>query len=207
MEEKAVKSAVCKNAISFSTGTDRRQFVQSACPLASVFALAGKSSTQEGVGQESPALQLETEDRIALALMRFKMGFHCSQSVLEAYAEDFGFEPELARKLASALAGGSTVGGECGAVASGYLILGLKYGQTIPAHGNLRREKRLWNRVRDFVSEFEKRHGSINCRDLLGIDVSTEEGWKRAVREDLFHTRCVSFIRDAITILESLARA
>jgi C_GCAxxG_C_C family probable redox protein len=135
--------------------------------------------------------------------MRFRMGFHCSQCVFEAYASDYGLEPELARRLASALAGGSTVGGECGAVASGYLVLGLRHGRTLPAHGKVERESELWDRVRQFVAEFRKRHGSINCRELLGVDVFTAEGQREAVKKGLFVTRCPQYIRDAITILEA----
>jgi C_GCAxxG_C_C family probable redox protein len=206
MKENPMKTKGGEGEGYLSTGTDRRQFVQRACPLVSAFAVANTLSAAEGRQQANASSILTTEDRLALALMRFKMGFHCSQSVLEAYAEDFGLEPELTRRLASAIAGGSTVGGECGAVASGYLVLGLKYGQTVPAHGNLEREKELWDRVKRFVSEFTKRHGAINCRELLGIDVSTEEGWKEGNQMNLFRTRCPNFIRDAITILDSLDR-
>jgi len=136
--------------------------------------------------------------------MRFEMGFHCSQSLLEAYAEEFGIEPELARKIASALAGGSTVGGECGAVSGGYLVLGLRHGRTIPAHGDVNREKELFDRVKLFVDEFKKRHGSINCCELLGIDVFTDQGREEGLRGNLFATRCPRFIQDAIVILDEL---
>jgi C_GCAxxG_C_C family probable redox protein len=136
--------------------------------------------------------------------MRFKMGYHCSQAVLEAYASDCGLEPEMARRLSSALAGGSTVGGECGAVASGYLVLGLKHGRTLPAHGNVQKESELWDRVRQFVAEFKKRHGAITCRELLGVDVFTAEGQREAEKRGLFVARCPQHIRDAITILDEL---
>jgi C_GCAxxG_C_C family probable redox protein len=136
--------------------------------------------------------------------MRFGNGFHCSQSLLEAYAEDFGLDPHLARRLASALAGGSTVGGECGAVASGYLVLGLRHGNTFPAYGDVDKEAELFGRVERFVDEFKKRHGAINCRELLGVDAFTPEGREEGLRKNLFVTRCPNFIRDAITILDSL---
>ena len=112
--------------------TARRTFLTAACGISS--GLTGFSI------QETPDTDWATEDRIALALMRFEMGFHCAQCVLEAYSEDFGMDSKLARKLANGLAGGSTVGGECGAVGSGYLVLGLRYGNTMPAHGVEARE-------------------------------------------------------------------
>ncbi len=178
----------------------RRRFLVTSCCLASSLALR----TAPSAGQGSSALDLTTEDRIALALMRFQMGFHCSQCVLEAYAEDFGFEPELARRLAAALAGGSTVGGECGAVGSGYLVLGLKFGRSLAAHGDVERESELWNRVRRFVAEFKQQHGAIDCRELLGVDVFTDLGRKEALRNNLFVDRCPGYIRSSIAILDSL---
>lgn len=179
---------------------ERRKLLAVACSVGPILALAGKASP----GQLSEALSLTTEDRIALALMRFKMGFHCSQSVFEAYAEDFGIEPRLARRIAAGLAGGSTVGGECGAIGSGYLVLGLRHARVVPAHGDVEKEDELFDRVKRFVDEFKKRHGSINCRELLGLDVFTEEGRAEGQRKNLFATRCPNFIRDAITILDEL---
>jgi C_GCAxxG_C_C family probable redox protein len=137
--------------------------------------------------------------------MHFKMGFHCSQSVLEVYAEEFGIDPMVARRIAAALAGGSAVGGECGAISSGYLVLGLRYGRVVPAHGDVEKERALFDRVKRFVDEFKKRHGSINCHELLGIDVFTKTGRAEGLRANLFATRCPHFIRDAITILDELS--
>lgn len=174
----------------------RRTFLASACCFGSGLSAA--------LGRDPSESLLTTEDRVALALMRFEMGFHCSQCVLEAYSEDFGLEPELTRRLAAGLAGGSTVGGECGAVASGYLVLGLRYGRSLPAHGDESREEELWNRIRRFVAEFESRHGSLSCRELLGLDVFTSQGRQEALRKNLFATRCPNFIRDSINILDSL---
>jgi C_GCAxxG_C_C family probable redox protein len=178
----------------------RREFIAGSCCLGSTLGVffAGPS------GQELPASLMTTEDRIAFALMRFEMGFHCSQCVLEAYAEDFGIEPELGRRLSAGLAGGSTVGGECGAVGSAYLVLGLRYGKSLPSHGNEAREPELWNRIRRFVAEFRRRHGAIDCRDLLGVDVFTSEGREEALRRNLFAERCPNYIRDSITIIDSL---
>jgi C_GCAxxG_C_C family probable redox protein len=136
--------------------------------------------------------------------MRFREGFHCSQSVFEAYAADFDLDPQLARRLAAALAGGSTVGGECGVVGSAYLVLGLKYAGDRAAHGDTEREDRLWSRVRQFLSEFRKRNGAITCVELLGVDAFSREGREEALRKNLFVKRCPKYIRDGIEILDSL---
>jgi C_GCAxxG_C_C family probable redox protein len=138
-----------------------------------------------------------------MAVSRFAEGFHCSQSVLATYA-GAGLSETAALRMAAALAGGSTVGGECGAVAAGYLVLGLRHGGTVPVFGDVESERELFDRIRGFVAEFKKRHGAITCRDLLGVDVFTPQGLAEGRRRGLFRERCPRYIRDAITILESL---
>jgi C_GCAxxG_C_C family probable redox protein len=188
------------------TSVGRRQFLASwsLCPLVA-FAAGCATQDAENDGEESTSpLPRTTEDRVELALRRFQGGFHCSQSVLEAYAADFGLDPELARRIAAGLAGGSTVGGECGAVSAAYLVLGLRHGRTTPAYGDVEQEKELWDRVRSFVEEFESRHGALTCRELLGVDAFSREGYEEASRRKLFRTRCPSYVQDAVEILDSL---
>jgi C_GCAxxG_C_C family probable redox protein len=152
----------------------------------------------------APRPQLTCEQRVAVALTQFEAGFHCSQSVLEAYVDDFGLDPIAMRKMGAAIAGGSTAGGECGAVASGYLILGLRHGTGQPTACQPGFEQALVSRLRQFVAEFRRRNGAITCRELLGIDVFDRVQWEAGQRRRIFATRCPGFIRDAITILEEL---
>ena len=183
---------------------DRRRLLTAACSLGPALALGGRFPLLQTDRAGTAGIQRTTGDRIALALMRFQMGYHCSQSVLEAYAYDFDLDPELARRMATALAGGSTVGGECGAISSGYIVLGLKHSQKLPAHGDVEKEMEVFGRVKRFIDEFRERHGAITCHELLGVDVFTKEGREEGLRKNLFATRCPNHIRDAITILDSL---
>jgi len=74
-----------------------------------------------------------TMNRIETALFRFAVGFNCSQSVLSAYAEHFGFDEETAMKISSGFGGGmGRMADTCGAVTGAYMVLGLKYGQNSP---------------------------------------------------------------------------
>jgi C_GCAxxG_C_C family probable redox protein len=183
---------------------ERRRFLAAACALVPTLAVAATPPQGAEARNESASLNIPTEARVDRALREFGMGFHCAQSVFEAYAADFGIDPMVARRMTNALAGGSGIGGECGAVASGYLILGLRHGSTTPAHGDVDKEVELFGRISRFVEEFKKRHGGMTCRELLGLDVFTKEGREEALRKDLFTTRCPNYIRDAIAIVDSL---
>jgi len=182
----------------------RRRFLAAACSFAPTLALAEDLPPHEGRGHEASSTGLPTEARVDKALRQFGVGFHCAQSVFEAYAADFGIDPLVARRMANALAGGSGIGGECGAVASCYLVLGLRHGNTKPVYGDVDKEVELFSRISRFVDEFKRRHGAITCRELLGADVFTQEGREQALRKELFSTRCPNYIRDAITIVDSL---
>ena len=173
-----------------------------ACLVAARTAAAGEAGARPASPDEP--LPLTADDRVYLAVSRFEQGFHCAQSVLAAYS-DVGLSEEAALKMGAALAGGSTVGGECGAVAAGYLVLGLRHARTVPTFGEVEKEKELFDRIRRFVEEFRKRHGAITCRELLGVDVFTKEGLAEGRQRGLFRERCPRYVRDAITILESVS--
>ena len=170
----------------------RREF------LAGIGALASVRPTEDRDGILSPELRAE------VAVMSFESGLHCAQAVLEAYAEDCGLDPMLARRMGAALAGGSTVGGECGAVAAGYLVLGMRHGTTRPSFGDTSKEEELFGRLRRFVAGFQERHGALTCRELLGVDVFTPEGRAEGQRRGLFRTRCPRHVRDVVDLLETL---
>jgi C_GCAxxG_C_C family probable redox protein len=161
---------------------------------------AARDAAAQRTGSEGP-LPLAAEDRLYLAASRFEQGFHCAQSVLAAYADE-GVSEEAALKMGAALAGGSTVGGECGALAAGYLVLGLRHARTVPTFGDVEKERELFDRIRRLVEEFRKRHGAITCRELLGVDVFTPEGLAEGRRRGLFRERCPRYVRDVVTILE-----
>ena len=166
--------------------------------------MTGMRARPDALAGPAPRAALTCEQRVAVALTQLEAGFHCSQSVLEAYLDDFGLDPIVMRKMGAALAGGSAAGGECGAVASGYLILGLRHGTGQPSACQPGSEQALVTRLKRFVSEFRRRHGALTCRELLGIDVFDRAQWETGQRRRLFATRCPGFIRDAITILEEL---
>ena len=137
-----------------------------------------------------------------LAAKRFTEGFHCSQSVLEAFAEEYGLDPVLARKIGNPLAGGSGLGGECGAVTGALIVLGLEYGMADA--GNSDAFQNTFEKVGLFVEKFKERHGNLNCRQLIGLDVFSEDGLKEFMDKDIKLTRCIRYVEDAVEIVEDI---
>lgn len=180
-----------------SARTSRRRFVSTA--------LAAPACLLGGEASAAVPFPLTVDDRIYLAISRHKSGFHCSQSVLAAYADVLSWSEDRALEVGAALAGGSTAGGECGAIGAGYLVLGARHGLAVPVFGDVEREAELFGRIRQLLDEFKKRHGAITCRELLGLDVFTREGLEEGRRSGRFAQRCPGYIRDVVTLLESIA--
>ncbi len=63
---------------------------------------------------------------------------------------------------------------------------------------------KVYDLNKELVRLFEKKHGTIICKDLLRVDVGTPEGRDKAVRDNLFRTLCPVFVRDAAQILSDM---
>jgi C_GCAxxG_C_C family probable redox protein len=142
-------------------------------------------------------------DRSQAAVTRFKQGFSCSQAVLSAFSDIFDLDLDLALKISQPFGGGIAHRGEiCGAVSGAFMAIGLKFGRT-QAEDTPARD-RTYEVVTQFIQKFENLHGSIICKELLGYDLSTEEGERKAEEEGLFETICPKFVQHAADILIEL---
>jgi C_GCAxxG_C_C family probable redox protein len=142
-------------------------------------------------------------NEIEKAVSCFEEGFMCSQALLTAYAGQFGVDRETALKVSAAFGGGMGRMGEvCGAVTGAFMVIGLKYGRT--AVPDKRSHEKTTSLVKAFAERFKALNGSIVCRELLGCDLSTEEGQKTFVDRKLRDTLCTKFVHDAATVVGDL---
>ena len=132
----------------------------------------------------------------------FDKKFHCSQAVFAAFAEELGITEEQALKIGACFGGGMRKGEVCGACTGALMALGLKYGQADEADLDSRYKT---NEVTDkFLDMFQKENGSYMCKDLLGCDLSTEEGSAEAVEKKLFTEFCPKMVISATKIVEEI---
>jgi C_GCAxxG_C_C family probable redox protein len=137
------------------------------------------------------------------AVTLFRGGFSCSQAVLAVYAEDLGLDRDAALRVSTGLGAGiSRTGRVCGAVSGAILAIGLAHGKTRPDDNDAR--EKTYTLVQRFIDEYSAKHGSIDCTDLIGYDLSNTDGYARARDERLFLTRCPVLVRDAVEILERI---
>jgi C_GCAxxG_C_C family probable redox protein len=141
--------------------------------------------------------------RVEQALACFRNGFNCAQAVLSTYGPLFGIDREMGLRLGQALGAGMARKGQtCGAVTGALLVLGLRHGMTRP-DDKAAREK-TYALAREFMEKFEAGNGSVNCRELLGCDLGTEEGMNFARANNLFLTRCTQYVKSAAQIIEEI---
>lgn len=128
---------------------------------------------------------------------------NCCQSTLTAFCEELGLDRNLALKLALGFGGGmGSMGKTCGAVTGAYMIIGLQ--QDLKAADADKIKERSRKLVRDFSRKFTDLHGSTECKDLLGCDLS-QPGEREAARDKgLLDTVCPKLVHDAVEILENL---
>jgi C_GCAxxG_C_C family probable redox protein len=130
-------------------------------------------------------------------------GFSCAPAVFSTYSEQFGLDKELALKIACGFGGGiGRMGKTCGAVTGAVMVIGLKHGQVNLADEKSRQETHKL--VKKFVDKFTKLHGSIECRELIGYDLSNSAELKLARESGVFRKKCAGFVYDAARILEDV---
>lgn len=134
-----------------------------------------------------------------LALQKFQ-SFSCSQSVFSSFAEELGLDENTALKLSSGFGGGMACAETCGAVTGAYMVIGMKYGHTSP---DLLAKNNTKELILKFNQHFKDKHGSLICKELLGCDISTDDGRVRAKEKDAFNKFCPKFVATACEILEN----
>ena len=124
-----------------------------------------------------------------------KEGYVCSQAVFAAFSEGYGLPKNQALKIGACFGSGMRKGEVCGACTGALMALGLKYGD----------EKVKSDEVcNKFLDLFKEENGSIICRDLLNCDISTEDGVKYALDNNLFKEFCPKMVESAAKIVDEI---
>lgn len=129
--------------------------------------------------------------------------YHCSQALFGAFAGDFGLDLKTAFKISTCFGGGMRQGGVCGCITASLLVLGMSLG----FYDAQDREREVYgNRKTDeFIKRFtEQMGGAINCRDILGEDISKPEGLAVIRKEGLILQKCPRALNTSIEILEDM---
>jgi len=144
------------------------------------------------------------KNRTEIAVAKFSEGYDCAQSVFYSYCDALGFDKNTALKMACGFGAGMGRKGEvCGAVTGGIIVIGAKYGRG--ERDDRTATELTYKKTREFMDQFEKKHGTFVCRKLLkGCELTTEEGRKHFKENNLSNTTCKPCVQSVVEILDSI---
>lgn len=137
------------------------------------------------------------------AVIAFKSGLNCAQSVVSVYTDEMKFDRDLSLQISSGFgAGMGRLQETCGAVTGAFMVIGLynsnKYKNV--AEG----KEASIKMIQSFNGQFVKLHASIKCRDLLKCDLRTIEGQHYFKSNKLSEKVCEKCVASAVEIIEKL---
>ena len=110
----------------------------------------------------------ELDERVSRAVENFMAGYGCCQSVVAAFADLYGLDDVMAKRLAAGFGGGvGRLRMMCGAVSGIVLLVGLDCGQTV---GSDREGKSAcYKVVQQLLARSKAENGSLICAEILGL--------------------------------------
>ena len=136
------------------------------------------------------------------AMANFMKGYNCSQSVVLAFADMIDIDEATLSKISCSFGGGmGRLREVCGSVSGMFMVAGLLYGYDGPETGQVKADH--YARIQELAKRFEEKHGSIVCRELLGLSVRHDIPVPEARTSEYYKKRpCPEIIGDAAEILE-----
>ena len=144
----------------------------------------------------------ELDARVARAVENFMAGYGCCQSVVAAFADLYGLDEVMAKRIAAGFGGGvGRMRMMCGAVSAIVMLVGLDCGQT---EGSDREGKSAcYKVVQELLAKSKEQNGSLICAEILGI-----QGHEKAANSYVASPRTAEYYkkRPCAAKVESAAR-
>jgi C_GCAxxG_C_C family probable redox protein len=135
----------------------------------------------------------------------FLKGYDCSQVVLRHFAGEFGISEDEANRIAAGFGGGMCLGKVCGTYTGALMAIGLKYGHSNP-DGLMAQKEIMTAKNMELKERFTEEFGTIECKELIGFDVSTPEGLQAALDSGKLVEYCPVLAEKVIKITEEILK-
>ncbi len=141
--------------------------------------------------------------RADMAREMFLEGYNCSQAVVGAFADLFGYDAVTAMKFAEGLGGGmGRLRLTCGAVAAMATLASMKMSSGEP--GDLKRRGEIYAVIQRMAGEFKQNNGSVICAELLGAALPKDNSAQPEARTPDYYKRrpCADKIYQCALLVE-----
>ncbi len=128
-------------------------------------------------------------------------GYDCAQAVIHIMADKAGYDGPTLMRAVSCLGMGLLEGSVCGAVLAAYIVIGLEHGNEGPDWAS---KGMALIKKEQFMMEFRKKYGSLDCPGLMGLDVRKDEDNIEAFRSGRYYNFCPVLCLDVVEILEKV---
>lgn len=129
--------------------------------------------------------------------------YGCAETTLIVLQQAFGLADATDSSPAMALNGGvAWRGGPCGAITGAAMAVGRLAGSRIADHKQAKRVAR--GIIAQLMADFRAEYGQTNCRDLIGLDISSKEGHAAFIESQIWHTVCMNQIEFSLRRLVTL---
>ena len=146
---------------------------------------------------------LEQSPRAQKAMAAFYDGYNCAQAIVLAFEDLLPLEHQSAMMLSCSFGGGmGRLREVCGSMSGVFLVLGMLYGYDNPKDPEAKKQQ--YERVQLLASRLREIHGSIVCRELLGLSIPGADAPTPSQRTPEYYAKrpCPKMIGSAAAILE-----
>jgi C_GCAxxG_C_C family probable redox protein len=127
----------------------------------------------------------------------------CAETTLIVLQKAYGLSAATDSSPAMVLNGGvAWSGGCCGAITGAAMAVGRLAAQRIADHKEAKRTAR--SIIKRLMDDFSAEYDHLNCRDLVGLDISSEEGHATFIEGQVWHTVCMNQIEFSLRRLVAL---
>ncbi len=139
------------------------------------------------------------------AVQSFLEGYNCAQSIVSAFGDELGLDEKQGLKLATGLGAGINYQGKtCGAVLGAFIILGLRYG--VENAGEQEGKLKLRMILDKFSEEFSDQYHSLECKGILGMDVSNKIELETLREKNVFKEYCPRVVESSAEIVKRMLK-
>lgn len=123
-------------------------------------------------------------------------GYCCGESVLKAVCAALGTDNDLIPDIALGFGGGLGLQGHaCGSLCGAVMAVAIGMAQKVPEHGA--RMMPTFEAAGRVCTAFAERAGATACRDLIGLDLTTPDGFAALVEREKA-AKCLGFVKEAV---------
>lgn len=133
----------------------------------------------------------------------FRNEYLCAPSVLSTFSQELGLDKDMALKIATGFGAGiAGRSGICGAITGAIMVIGLKYGRGMNEPEEV--QEKTFKIVNEFIEKFVAKHGTTECKELIGYDLTNPREQVMALENGVYETICPKLVKSAAELLEIL---